>query len=1189
MTTPRLAAIVHGARWPAWDAGAAWRERLSRALQREVEIVLARDEVTAPRGAAACIMQGLGRTLAPHVIVADVHATPDDDALRAIVAALDTAMLVLPAGRVADPEAEAALRDRLLSAAAGDTNHIDADPAVWAVHREAVLDAGGLDETLWSIGVVDDIAARLARADTPITRLGLPAIGVSDVSYPYASPFATFLSWRNRLRLAFAHASSEDLGRRISTALVSLLAEAWAATGLDAANVSFGGDWGRASLATRLRTRFGGPPPDTLWPRDETGTAVRLAALHAFALELPDLLRVREARGLARDACVPQPTPARAVADSGLPVTRPRVSVIVVNWNGRDHLEACLASLRASDYPADLLELICVDNGSVDDSRTLIAERFPEVRVVALPENRGFTGGNAAGVAAATGDVFVFVNNDMKFEPTLVSRLIDGLDDATACTGARVMSWDGSSIDFVRGTSSFEARGFQEQFGQTYTPGMALAESFFPNGGAFAVTRRAYEDAGGFDPALFAYYDDVDLGWRLRMAGHGIHTVAEAVAYHRHGATVGTQPHAHKRFVLARNALWIAIRNYDDRTLPHVLPAVLMLAGLRVAQDLVWLRSPLSDLLRPWLERHRRHAPSAGIYDVSPTPGRAGAPRVLAGVPMPEWAAIGATLQDLPRLLALHDAQQQRRRVPDDQVLPFLGRPFEELDGRKSYRAAQKALVEALGLRARLGIRPHVLLLTHESLRINMSGPAIRVLEMARALSRTARVTVCAPAPLEVRDDRVALVPFDPARPAALKAQAETADALIVQGFALTSYPFLSELVCPIVADLYCPFTIEHLEQHRAAGALVPSSHESDAASILAVQNAQLQQADYFICASERQRDFWIGTLHTAGRVNPRTLARDPDLRSLIDVVPFGLPSEPVALAADRARESRLRRGLPAGVMKGVHPGVRSTDRVLLWGGSLLDWQDPETLIAAVSQLARTRDDVKLFFMGVKHPNPQVAPMAVVERSRRLAESLGVAGSYVIFNDWVPYDERALYLMEADLGVSTHHAHLETRYAFRTRMLDYLWARLPIVCTEGDHFGDLVRARGLGRAVPPGDPDALAVAIAEMLDAEPMRRTARETLGTVADAMTWDRVVEPLRQWCADPMFAADREHEVVAFRAHLSESFKASRWLKRTALRLGVKEGDVEAMKRWGPVRAGMSVRNAVAIRRARRKARAK
>ncbi len=470
-----------------------------------------------------------------------------------------------------------------------------------------------------------------------------------------------------------------------------------------------------------------------------------------------------------------------------------------------------------------------------------------------------------------------------------------------------------------------------------------------------------------------------------------------------------------------------------------------------------------------------------------------------------------------------------------------------------------------------------------------MSGPAIRVLEMARALSRAARVTVCAPAPLEVRDDRVALVPFNPSAPTALKTQAETADAVIVQGFALTSYPFLTALVCPIVADVYCPFTIEHLEQHRAGGTPVSAAHEADAASILAVQNAQLQHADFFICASERQRDFWIGALHTAGRVNPRTLSRDADLRSLVAVVPFGLPSEDITIAADRARRARVARGLPGAVMKGTHPAIRSTDRVLLWGGSLLDWQDPETLIAAVARLAQVRDDVKLFFMGVKHPNPQVTPMAVVERSRRLAESLGIAGSHVIFNDWVPYEERALYLTEADLGVSTHHAHLETRYAFRTRMLDYLWARLPIVCTEGDYFGDLVRTRGLGRAVTPGDPVALAAAIAEMLDSETARRDARVALADVADAMTWDRVIEPLRQWCADPAFAADREHEVVAFRAHLSESFKASRWLKRTALRLGVKEGDVEALKRWGPVRAGMSMRNVVAIQRARRKARAK
>ena len=1192
MSAARLAAIVHGARWPSGEAAAAWRDRLSRATRREVEIVLARDEPGAPRGAAACIAQALGRTLAPCVLVADVHAVPDDDTLRALIAAIESderVALALPT-TTGGADTAGAWLDRLRDLAGQATTPMSADAPVWAARREALIDAGGPDPELWSFGITEDLAARFERLGARVVSLPGTPVPVSGTAYPYVPAIESFLRWRSRLRLVATYAPDEVLGARLSEVVVGALAASWHATGLDARQVKFGGDWGRASLARRVRTRLGGAAADALWPADEASTVTPLAALHAFALDLPDLVRAREARGLiAHHTPQQSPTPATRAA-AGLPAARPRVSVIVVNWNGREHLEACFGSLLANDYPRDLLEIICVDNGSRDGSVTWLAEHFPDVRVVALPENTGFTGGNAAGVAVATGAVFLFVNNDMKFEPTFVSRLVDALDDDAACAGARVMSWDGSRIDFVRGTASFEARGFQEQYGQPYVPGAALAESFFPNGGAFAVTRRAYEDAGGFDPALFAYYDDLDLGWRLRMSGHAIRTVPDAVAYHRHNATSATQPPAHKRFLMARNALWTSLRNYGDQTLPHVLPAVLLLAGLRIAQDVVWLRTPLRRTLARWLDRSVPPGAPSNVYRTGGDDAIAGGPRsqrLIARLPMPELAAIGATLQDLPRLLALRSAQQHARRVPDQHVLPFFGRPFEELDGRRSYRAAQKALVDVLGLRARLGVRPHVLLITHEALRTNMSGPAIRALEMARALARSARVTVAAPAPLELRDDHVALVPFDPARPSVLRAQAESADAIVVQGFALNSYPFLNTLVCPIVADLYCPFTIEHLEQARTVGGPIPAALEHEAASILTVQNAQLQQADFFLCASERQRDFWIGTLHTAGRVNPRTIARDADLRTLIDVVPFGLPSEPVADAAARARRLRVDRGERPGVLKGVHPAIGRDDRVLLWGGSLLDWQDPETLIAAIARLVRVRDDVKLFFMGVKHPNPQVKPMAVVERSRKLAAALGVADTHVIFNDWVPYDERSLYLLEADLGVSTHHAHLETRYAFRTRMLDYLWARLPIVCTEGDHFGDLVRTRQLGRVVAPADPDALAMAIADLLDNEPAQAAARAALDQVAATMTWDQVVEPLRRWCTEPAFAADREQDVLAFRASMAESFKASRWLKRTALRLGVKEGDVEALKRWGPVRAGMSVRNAVAVRRARRKAR--
>lgn len=862
----------------------------------------------------------------------------------------------------------------------------------------------------------------------------------------------------------------------------------------------------------------------------------------------------------------------------------PKVSVIVVTWNGRAHLHDCFTSLAASDYPADRLELLCVDNGSTDGTVEWMAQHFPAVRIVALPENRGFTGGNAAGVAEATGDVLLFLNNDMRVEPTLVRHLVDALGPDTSCVAARVMSWDGRRIDFVRGTASFEVRGFQEHYQQTYAAGMRLADSFFPNGGAFAVTRQAYDEAGGFDPALFAYYDDVDLGWRLRAIGQIVRTVPEAIAYHRHGATVRTQPAAHKRFLMDRNALWVALRTYDDASLPRVLPALLLLAGLRVAQDLRLARAATARRLRHWLADDRRRPAPSDVY-ASPAGDRPARTRLLRSWPAPPLAAIGHVLSRLDEIAAARRDFQPRRRVADSQLLPHLGRPFETLDGRTSYRRTQRALVALLELEAVIGARPHVVIVTHEALKRLMSGPAVRVLEMGRVLSRSARVSIASPGPVEVDDPRVAMVAYDPAAPEALRVLAESADLLVVQGFALHSYPFLTRLVAPLVVDLYCPFTLEHLEQTRRAGA--PSADVvREAQAILDVQNAQLGHGDVFLCASERQRDFWIGALHTAGRVNPATLADDPALTDLVRVVPFGLPDEPFEEAAARVADRRRAAGRSAGVLKGVHPSIPASAKVLLWGGSLLDWQDPETLIDAVARLSARRDDVRLFFLGVKHPNPQVKPMAIVERARARARQHGLLDTHVVFNDWVPYEERAAYLAEADIGVSTHRPHLETRYSFRTRMLDYLWARLPIVCTDGDYFGELVRTEGLGRAVPPGDADALAEAIATLLDDADARASATTALTRVSARMTWSAVVEPLRAFCAAPRFAADRAGQVARFHDAMSRSFAGTHAAKKALLAAGLSEGTIETIKRWPAVQQAMTLRNRVAVWRARRRA---
>jgi len=270
-----------------------------------------------------------------------------------------------------------------------------------------------------------------------------------------------------------------------------------------------------------------------------------------------------------------------------------------------------------------------------------------------------------------------------------------------------------------------------------------------------------------------------------------------------------------------------------------------------------------------------------------------------------------------------------------------------------------------------------------------------------------------------------------------------------------------------------------------------------------------------------------------------------------------------------------------------VRPGIAAGDTVLLWGGSLLDWQDPVTLIEAVALLAPRRPDLKLLFMGTKHPNPLVKPMRAVAASRERAETLGVLDRHVFFNDWVPYAERARYLAEADLGVSTHREHLETHFSFRTRMLDYVWARLPIVCTDGDVFARLVRSEGLGATVPPGDATALAQAIDRLLADTAARTAARAALARVGREMQWSRVVAPLARFLEAPASAADHAVGLARVRATLQGGYRVSKWLKRTALRLGVTERRVEQLKRTTLVRGVMNVRNRVALARAMRRAR--
>jgi glycosyltransferase involved in cell wall biosynthesis len=398
-----------------------------------------------------------------------------------------------------------------------------------------------------------------------------------------------------------------------------------------------------------------------------------------------------------------------------------------------------------------------------------------------------------------------------------------------------------------------------------------------------------------------------------------------------------------------------------------------------------------------------------------------------------------------------------------------------------------------------------VLIISHDYVRRAMAGPGIRNFELARQLHRAGHeVTLAVPGSTDIDALPFRVATWDGGQ--ALRRLAPGHDVVVVQGWVLERNVFLLETGARIVVDFYDPFHFEHIASQAVDPVGTAGVEWPD---VLFTITEQLRVGDFFMCASERQRDMWIGALSVLNRVNPMTYAADPSLRSLIDVVPFGLPGEPP------------QRQAPA--IRGVVPGIGPGDFLMLWGGGIYNWFDPLTLIRAVAAVAARRPDVRLFFMSTAHPSEGVPKMAMVDRARRLAAETGTLDRFVFFNEtWVPYARRADYLLEADLGVSTHFDHLETRFSYRTRILDYLWAGLPVLCTEGDSQADLVEREGLGLTIPPEDETAAAAAIERLMDDGEERRAQSARARARGARMTWEVAAQPLVRYCERPQPAAD-------------------------------------------------------------------
>jgi len=442
-----------------------------------------------------------------------------------------------------------------------------------------------------------------------------------------------------------------------------------------------------------------------------------------------------------------------------------------------------------------------------------------------------------------------------------------------------------------------------------------------------------------------------------------------------------------------------------------------------------------------------------------------------------------------------------------------------------------------------------ILVVSHDVVGKRMAGPAIRAVELGKILAAKHQVVLAAPNDPDV-DVGLPVVRFTHE---SLPYLASDYEAVVLGGLTLSLCPSLAAANVPLVVDAYDPFTLENLQ--LLAHEDLPLRLQ-DSENLLRALCVQLRSGDFFLCASEKQRDFWLGMLHACGRINPYTYDSDPTLRRLIDVVPFGIPEE------------RPVKGSAA--LKGQYPGIGLDDVVVLWGGGLYDWFDPVTAVRAIALAAEQCPSIRLFFMGVKHPNPSVHRMAVVEETRRLADELGLTGRTVFFNDWVPYERRADYLLDADIGLSLHLDHIETAFSFRTRILDYIWAGLPVVATGGDSLASLIEENELGVVVPPKSEREVADALLS-LAREPNRELYSARAAKVAKCLTWRVCAEPLLRFCANPRLAPDREagysgrddiSEVAGKESVVVLWHKACASLRRGGL--SALAGDVRSYVRW-------------------------
>ena len=790
--------------------------------------------------------------------------------------------------------------------------------------------------------------------------------------------------------------------------------------------------------------------------------------------------------------------PTTAILDQDSDFVRKSCSAIIVNYNSLEWLQECLQSLQSQTYA--MQEIIIVDNGSSEVSTTIslesLVEKYPQAHLYRLPPGYSLAYAINHGVEQATGEYFLLLNPDTRLEPNALAEMIavsQHHPDCAAVASKLRYLW---APGFINGLgnhvspSSWGADNAQGHLdlGQFDHWGQVPSACF----AAALIPRTAWEAVGPLDENYPLYYEDADWSYRARLAGFSILLAPQAIIYHAMGRQAHTGEDTgftpFKLSNVTNGRLRFASKILSPLTKVRFLLSYALQDCLLFGMQLFKGKPRLAAAIaRGWMEF---------LHHLSKTSQSRRSVQAGRTITDQELLALQRTI---PSSLIWHGIPELTWDLVCYVYLPLFQSgntyPMPEFSTSNSSNSPAH--------------RSRLLIISQDIVDHKMAGPGIRYLEMARALNTDLDVTLAVPGETSIQVPGLHIQPYRFDQPGAMRTLAEQSDIVLISSFILEKFPFLENLPqrqkspLRVVVDLYDPLVLEnlHIYQHESLEA-------QQSLNLQAVQamNRLVRLGDFFICGNPRQRDFWVGVLAANGRINPLTFANDATLRNLIDEVGVGFPDK-----------QPVQRSL----MRGIHPTIPADAKIVLWGGGIWDWLDPLSLVRAWPQVLARHPLARLIFLGTRHPNPLVPPHKMAEQTETLAAELGEKDRTILFFEWLPYEDFETLLGETDVGVALHHLHVETRYSIRTRVLEYLWARLPVLVTEGDVTSEWVQQYGLGRVVPPLDVAAVAEALNDLLD-QPKQEWA-PNFEPMWEQFVWSQVVSPLRQYCLQGQPAPDR------------------------------------------------------------------